>query len=352
MKWMSKGGPSSKSPMLLQHFERFESVWDRSSESFSSDYQIGRLMFRVCHGSSLMRLTRAIEHLRVESTQREPSLTICLWDAQERPDRLPSIDWPLLMKIPSYETPEGPIYFHWFNSIESLSLIHTKRKKAHYLVRDAKKLPWWVEGAPLLAILHAWLQNHELQIAHAGAIGNHNGALLLTGKGGSGKSTTVLSCVREGMDYIGEDHSILEWKKEPAVWSLYHSAKLNRQTRNIFPSLDAPIANPDSAEKEKALLYYRDLFPKQIQLSAPIRGIVSLSVGQEPSPILSSLEPPAAIQSLMASTLQQLPFCGPRNVHFFKRICQSIPCYRLVLGSDVLQNVQILKTLLDRRGRR
>ena len=40
------------------------------------------------------------------------------------------------------------------------------------------------------------MSDRNLQYVHAGAVGNKNGGILLVGKGGSGKSSTALACLK------------------------------------------------------------------------------------------------------------------------------------------------------------
>ena len=333
-------------------FKQLEEEWDRSSSlSFIADFRICSRSLRMYFDASLTKLTRAFQHLKIEKSADPPDFTIFLWDATTGKKRLPPIDWAYFMQTADFKTKEGPVYFHWLDSIEALSLIHMQKNKAFYLVRDAKNLPWWVEGCPLQTIVHAWLQERGLQLTHTAAIGDETGALLLTGKGGSGKSTTALSCLKGGLNYIGEDHAVLDLAPvsingAPKVWSIYQSAKWKPFTRTLFPDYETHIVNPTSADFEKALVFYDALFPSQIRDSLPIRAIVSLSVGQERAPKLNSVDASFAVQQLMLSTLQQLPFCGPHTVAFFKKIGASTKHYHLVLGRNLEENVEQLKVLL------
>lgn len=330
-----------------EEFERLEAAWRHFPECISSNYQIGPRVVRLCFDPSLQKLTKALSHLEVERGEAPPDLTICLWDASLQDKKLPPLDWPFLLATGSSGYQEEGIYFHWFEFIQALSVLHLEKKRGYFVVRSSERLPWWVEGSPLQALLHIWLQHQGLQLTHTAAVGNERGALLLTGKGGSGKSTTTLACLHAGLHYIGEDYSILEPGSEPRVWSIYHSAKWKPHTRTLFPHYESKIANPEQADQEKALLFYQDLFPGQLRVSLPIRAVVSLSVGQDARPRLQPSDPVSAIQHLMMSTLKQLPFCGPKTVQFFKNIGSSMNHYQLVLGRDLQANVESLKELLS-----
>ena len=65
------------------------------------------------------------------------------------------------------------------------------------MLEDASRLPPWERACPLRALLTWWAAPERLLMAHGAAVGSGEGALLLAGPGGSGKSTTALACFVE-----------------------------------------------------------------------------------------------------------------------------------------------------------
>jgi len=213
-------------------------------------------------------------------------------------------------------------------------------KFAYFAVRDLDALPWWVSGSPLQTILHVWMREKEMQLTHCAAITNKKSGILLAGKGGSGKSTTLLSCLQEGFDILGEDYVLLGQER---AHSVYQTAKWTPQTRKIFPSYESYIANPDVADREKALVYYKDIFPSQIALSSPIHAIVSLRIGSSPHLEEGTIQ--NSLQSLLLSTAMQLPHPDPRTNSLLCSFAKPLAHYRLTLGPDLKANVALLRGL-------
>ena len=58
------------------------------------------------------------------------------------------------------------------------------------------------------------------QLVHAAAVGSEAGAVLISGKGGLGKSTTALSCLGKGLTYVGDSHVVVQLDPFPRVHSL------------------------------------------------------------------------------------------------------------------------------------
>lgn len=257
----------------LEQFNRFDKVWDSFNEIHSYYYQLGAftLCLSFAEGSLAKKILPALKHLEVAPVM-EPDFTIGLWDISVHPQSLPKVDWQLLSCNGYQGICEGSVYLHYYNSIKALTALNVSKNRGYYVVRSANDLPWWVSGSPLQVILNVWLQARELQLTHTAAVGNDQNAVLLMGKGGSGKSTTTLACLAEGMNYLGEDYCLLASKPSPMVYSVYQSAKWESNTRTLFPSYEKFIQNPESAKTEKALVYYQDIFPVQIKKMPAYKG--------------------------------------------------------------------------------
>lgn len=318
-------------------FDSLNTAWSRLSETAVHSYKIGPFTVQISSNSKSLenRLIRAFAHLPLGDGV--PDLTIRLWD---KPN-LPSLNWSLIQTNGYRGYGDPPLYFHYFEAIGALSAIDTEQNIAYYAIRDPDSLPWWVDGSPLQVILHVWFREKGIQLTHSAAIGDTRSSILLAGKGGSGKSTTVLACLEGGLKTLGEDYILVAPDR---AYSIYHTAKWQPYTRTLFPSYETHIANPNTSDREKALIYYKDLFPSQISLNSPIHAIVSLHIGTtsnlEKSDLFTSL------QSLLLTTAMQLPLPDPRTTSLLRKFAEPLEHYRLSLGPDLKTNVSILTSLL------
>jgi len=317
-------------------FEDLNETWETFPIEAACSYKIGPFIIRISSISKplMEMLTRGLAHIAPENAS--PDLTIRLWNGP----KLPPINWDLIQSngYRGYSAP--PFYFHFLEPIGALSAVDTERGIAYYAVRDLDVLPWWVSGSPLQTIFHVYLREKGMQLTHCAAIANKKSGILLAGKGGSGKSSTLLSCLEEGFDTLGEDYVLLG---QGHAHSVYQTAKWTPHTRKIFPSYESYIANPDVADREKALIYYKEIFPSQIALSSPIHAIVSLRIGT--SPHLEKGDLRTSLQSLLLSTAMQLPHSDPRTNSLLYSFAQPLAHYRLTLGPDLKTNVALLRSL-------
>lgn len=332
----------------LRQFQLLDEVWDSFSSQISHFYQIGPLVLELNFASATLadKLSKAFDHLKVSKSSHS-DLIIRLWDTKEDDRPLPPLNWDLIHCLGYRGAYATPLYLHYFEEIEALSVLHVEAGRGYYIVRDGEALPWWASGSPLQVILHAWLRERGMQLTHAAAIANDQCGVLLTGKGGSGKSTTTLSCLREGLFYLSEDYCIIAPEDSPTVFSVYQSAKWQRHTRKLFPEYDFGIQNPGQAEREKALLYYGDLFPNQLKKEAPIRATISLTVGENALPILVRQGSSEASRDLMLSTLRQLPFHQKPTMQILHSLIQRVEHFHLSLGSDLKANVAAIRDILQ-----
>lgn len=317
-------------------FARLNETWETLSEPFISSYKVGLSTIRISSTSAMLgeRLTRAFAHL--PTGEGIPDLKIRIWSGP----KLPYLDWNQIQSNGYRGYKEGAFHFHHFEMIDVLSAVDVEKGIAYYVIRDPDLLPWWVNGSPLQTILHVWFREKGIQLTHTASICDGKHTLLLTGKGGSGKSTTVLSCLREGLNTLGEDYVLLG---KSCAYSVYQTAKWMPHTRTLFPFYEQHIVNPAFADREKALLYYQDLFPSQLTLSSETFAIVSLRVGTRP--ILEKSDLQTSLQSLLLTTVMQLPHPDPRTNELLQAFAKPLAHYRLSLGPNLSENVALLRSL-------
>ena len=92
-------------------------------------------------------------------------------------------------------------------------LLDLARRIGLFWVRDQAELPYWTASAPFRTLLHWWMEANGCQLLHAAAVGHQDGALLITGKGGVGKSTTALTCLEAGMQLISDDYLVVKLRE-------------------------------------------------------------------------------------------------------------------------------------------
>jgi len=192
----------------IDFFERCYEGFLKAKESlgeFHHFYRLGGTNIRLIFaGESLVpHITPALEHLRIPKVS-SPDLTICIWDSDSTSVEMvpPPFKWESFTyrgDIWGFNSTRIETAFHWVEY--SVNLMDHATNTGIYWVQKAETLQYWVHAKPLRTLFHWWMEKNGCQVLHAASVGTQEGAVLLTGKGGIGKSTTALSCLRSGLYY-------------------------------------------------------------------------------------------------------------------------------------------------------
>lgn len=206
-------------------------------------------------------------------------------------------------------------------------------RTAYFWIHDAANVPEWMHAAPLRTILHWFFSRHGIHFVHGAAVGNENGTILLSAAGGSGKSTTALSCLMSGMDYLGDDYVLIE---HDTVHSLYNSVKIVPERLSDFPEFRSSVWNAKSVEKkqaEKAIVFLSESFSQQLKECASLMAIFIPRIASQ-----TRIIPATKLQAMLAlvpTTLFQLPLAPTSKTSSLADIIGKTPCFILELGPDV-----------------
>jgi hypothetical protein len=286
-------------------------------------------------------LTPALAHLEV--TPCEADLTLSIWEGNVL---FPWKAGAFTFRGHPIEYQSSVIHTSFNEELNVLQMLDKENKRALYCVQDRAKTPWWVGASPFLFIFHWWMKEKGIQLTHGAVVGHVGGSVLLAGKGGSGKSTTALACMKGGMSYVSEDYCLLSSSSQVTAHSLYNSAKVRESTLRFFPELAAYIENEDRPRGEKGFFFHHKFQPEKIVQKAPLKAIVTLKIEEIDQSFLEPINSIEAMASLSATTLWQLPDTGPSVFGRLKKIALSLPCYRLHLGKDFDAIPQLIEKIL------
>lgn len=236
---------------------------------------------------------------------------------------------------------------------ECLTFCDLQARRAIVWLRG--RLPVYERAAPLMAVLPRLLaptlETTEPRImVHGGAVGTADGALLLAGRGGSGKSTTALAALCAGMDYLADDYCLLHVAPGgTTVRSLYASAKVDGAMLARLPQLrERGLVVEGRMDGEKHLLQLASRGGDQLAASRPLRALVlpRVEAGRGPHSATSRATPAEALRALAPSTVFQLGGAGAATTRELARLVARVPAFHLHLGTDVAAVPAVLRDLL------
>ncbi|MBE9060367.1 serine kinase [cf. Phormidesmis sp. LEGE 11477] len=347
-----------------QCFELLRAAFEQAAEKTHLQkrfFRIGdhNICLSFASAAMLDHIVPAIAHLETSPTA-DPELTICIWDSASTKTQLPGL-LPVFIQI-----------FHWYwheyldgrQNIKPLcndrflaslklganvfSMLDWQTNTALYWIKDEADLPYWDKSSPLQVILSWWLGRHQRQYVHAAAVGMPAGGVLIAAKGGSGKSTSALSCLSSELSYVGDDYCLVATEPEPYAYSLYCTGKLKgAKDFERLPQLAHMCSNQAELEEEKAVFFFKDYFPDKIISGFPLRAILVPKItGKKDTHIIKS-STVAGLKALAPSTLFQLSGTGKNAMGTMADLARQLPCYALELGTEIEQIPKAISCLLE-----
>ena len=343
-----QGWPGRFFSDLLSRFDRAASVTGRDS----IDALIAGSSVRIDFAGASLRsqMGRAIAHL-ARPAAPGPRLHIRVWEGTGSGVTLPDLRQELNADgaIPgeAWKIRGERWRMEYRPDRESLSILDHSTGNALSFLPDGGALPMDAYAMPLHLILSWWLTGLGRHPVHAAAVGSRDGAVLLGGPGGTGKSTTAMAAYLHGLDFLADDYVALEPEAGPIAHGLYSSAKLDAASLRLLPEAVPMVSSLTRPEHEKSLLFLHEQDPGRLPASLPIRALVVPRVGAE----TTTLRPVAgamALRTLAPSTLFQLPGAS-RDGHAFSALAdlaRRLPTYELQVGPDLASVAPVLARLV------
>ena len=301
-------------------------------------------------GSALVPLfTRAIAHLQVPAV-KEPDLIIGLTSSLDTGFSRPAPGWINYQYQKRGEVRgfvNDRIYTAKQWGSDALVMLDSDRNIGIYWVEDQAQIPYWEIGAPLQSILNVWLGQRGVQLVHGAVVGTVAGGVLLVGKGGSGKSTTALSCLDSELQYLSDDYCLITPEPLPTAFSLYSTGKKNADDLERLPFLRSCMSNPDRLDHEKAVYFIQELFPEKILHTCPLKATFIPRVTGKLETTLEPAPTQAGLEALVPSTIMQLGGAGKTACDVMTKTLSQLPCYYLNVGTEIPKIAQTIQAFLE-----
>lgn len=298
-------------------------------------------------GEGMAVLWPALAHLAAsDDGNADNALTICLWDSASTGVKPPPPPWDKAQygpcgEIRAFNTPDLRFAFDLGRGM--LYAWSATRRLAICWTSDARDLPAYERGAPLLPIWHWWLGAQGDVLLHAAAVSSGGIGVLIVGRGGSGKSTTALACLSAGMDYLGDDYCAVTLGERVRVHSLFCTAKVHHDNLHRLPRLRQTRR---LSEEEKVIFDLRAEFAASLANCCELKATLVPAFAGQARSSCQSISPALALHALAPSTLFQLAASSPADFEHIASLVKRIPCYRLWLGEDVGAIPDVIRELL------
>jgi hypothetical protein len=310
----------------------------------SSDFQLQSLFFDF--GGHTIRVafvgikdtkffTDAIVHRLVDEPFEAEELSIYVVDDSVAASVLPEPFWSAT-DFDYYGRFQGSSeddFVEYLSNGQVLIVLNRQIRICLVWVRDVANLPEWERSFPFRTVLYQWFKGSRYLFVHAGAVGNESGGVLLTGKGGMGKSTATLSCLDSELKYAGDDFVMID-TESLIVHSLYNVAKLEASNLHRFPELVPHIANPEAMPADKGQLFLHFFKPECLILDFKLKAIFLPKFSGKEHTTIRKATKGEALLALAPSTIGLLK-AESDMLSRISAFIQTLPCYWIETGTNL-----------------
>lgn len=279
----------------------------------------------------------SLEHLLLSETSNQADLTLYLWDSFSTGIKIGELPWST-----DYYKPRGEIKdfvdencrISYLQENGLLSVYNQQTQTAVQWIPKPSLYPNYEKAAPFRPIFQWWLHPRGYQMVHAAAVGVNGKAVLLVGKGGSGKSSTAMSCVMENMSYLGDDYCLLSIDHQSRVHCVYNSIKLKRNMSHL--SIDNFLGqNLDLlSDQDKMILTIQKLYPSQLVKQLPVKAVLLPRITHSDVTTFAPAGFSETLQALAVSTIFQLPFTGQSELMIMSNFVKQTKSYWINLSDS------------------
>lgn len=232
--------------------------------------------------------------------------------------------------------------------------LNVKRKLAFFIMDDLKYLPEWERSFSFKNLLNRFLILSSYQIIHGAGISWNNKGCILTARGGSGKSTTTINCLMQGMTTVGDDMILVDVDQQ-SFHNLYSIAKLKPEVfmnAEIFQKMESKAINSRNIffkeHNQKYHLQLNELFPKKVIQTSPVDCIlIPVITGNAAMPRFEKADAQACANAILPSTLKLLEGNKQKIVQKIQQFIQKVPSFYFHLSTDLKENPKVLKDFLS-----
>jgi hypothetical protein len=225
-------------------------------------------------------------------------------------------------------------------------------KRAAYIYQAGHTFTEWEMHSPFRDLWHYWALRNDAILIHSGIVSDSNVAILLPGAGGKGKSTTVLSCLNQGMKTTGDDYNLLYLDNgEFRACPLYGNVKLKMPKAGGL-SFDFSVARDWASETlsyANKIIYYPPAQAPIWEISCP--KLVAILCPEVPlsrcdNPEIKDMKVTELINSLVMSSIMLSPFMAKEYLGRTASLSRQMKHGKIHLSTIPELNVECIRTWL------
>ncbi|MDD4904214.1 MAG: hypothetical protein PHX77_06935 [Candidatus Bipolaricaulis sp.] len=316
----------------------------------------GRAVRIRCVGHQLAeRLAMPLSHLQCEPPNPpSPSLTIDLWSECETGVAVePAVAVHPEGATASYSASEDG---RFATSVLPHSVSSFDRESGRIVgsALGVEGLSLYEWGRPLHVPLSLWYNDRGVPLVHSAFVAQLGDGVLLAGSSAAGKTTSSLSCVAGGFQYLADDLAALEIRDDGTAWghSVYASAFVDGGTIARVGGVSGMLADGAYPHEDKRLLILPAGADGPLRARARIRAVALLRISTSPATRFHRLLQGEALLAMLRDGLQTGALHPGRiGLERLADLAERVPAYRVDVGTKAAGIPVALRAMLADAGR-
>ena len=247
-----------------------------------------------------------------------------------------------------HASPDGRFVCHEVLESGSLWCVDRKLRRVIGWIESADRVTLNERDKPFPNLLSLLFEPFGLYMFHAALMSWQGRGVLFVGASGSGKSTSALSCLQGGFDFVAEDLAVLEDSPSGFVGhSVYNSAWIDPGHLSRFGDLGRS-AHTGDGEQLKSVLMLADLLPDRMCSSVPLTFMMLPRVRPDGHSAIRKIGKPEALKQLAPNCLMTASRIDKKGFESLVRLVKATRCYQLDLGHDLDRVPSLVSDVVER----
>jgi hypothetical protein len=228
-------------------------------------------------------------------------------------------------------TPYRASYFH------DLGLWHffdIERGVGLQWMQSTGAYPPWEPAAPLRIFMHWALATPHGRLVHGGTLGLDRKAVLFAGRGGAGKSSTVVCGIKNGLSSAGDDYVYMKVDGDRILANPVFSTLKQDKSGLERLGLGQIATNGRANWQNKFEFSAQDTGGSPLTGPLHIKAILVSVIADQAQSEICGISKNQAMLALAPSALFQMPGERESGVGFFANLVRNLPCYKVILGRN------------------
>lgn len=233
-------------------------------------------------------------------------------------------------------------YFRIIPDFEMIGFDYVRNRYYHCRVPEDYD-DYVIHGHSMAPTFSRWALRNGYLLLHSACVGMEGKGVMISARGGGGKSTLAVSCLLDGFDFVSDDYILVNQKGPMFAKPLYKIIGLNQDMAAILKP-DMPIVRTEPRRGNKL---YLDAGGYEIKKELPVQAVIYPNPCKAETPLLRRTSPGPVLTKVMETSARNMRvFRETEPYRLMAARLKDLPVYEFLLTEDLNKNREYLKEFI------